>query len=411
VTLKVLSKILIALIFLLVTTNNLIAQSDKISKSEDDIVSTPIGPKRKSRVHLVDSEHHLNIKDNHIQVVHTKTGIVSQEYVGTLTDKNKDNRRLISNLINKASANDSSGWLTFSSWYNNSNNPITYFSTSWIVPSPPSTNSNQTIFLFNGLMSISSQYSLATSILQPVLQWGVSAAGGGNYWAITNWYVWDSGDSSQYFHGSLINIISGTRLDGVMKLTSASSNTFSYNSSFDGYSSGSELQVNNVPQLNWVCESLEAYGITKVTDYPNEEKIIMSDIQIKVANYYPLISWKPINIATEYGRHINIVSNSSIDGEVDLYFHTAPKAFSLVQNYPNPFNLSTVFSFNLPSNSFVSLKLFDLLGREVATIVSEEMLAGSYSKQWNAKGISSGIYLYRLQEGSLSETKKLILLK
>ncbi len=90
---------------------------------------------------------------------------------------------------------------------------------------------------------------------------------------------------------------------------------------------------------------------------------------------------------------------------------TFPFSFALAQNFPNPFNLSTTFSFSLPSNSFVSLKVFDLLGREVATVISEEMLAGSYSKQWSATKISSGIYFYRLQEGSYIETKKLILLK
>jgi hypothetical protein len=59
----------------------------------------------------------------------------------------------------------------------------------------------------------------------------------------------------------------------------------------------------------------------------------------------------------------------------------------------------------------VSLKVFDLIGREVAIIVSEEMSAGSYSRQWNAANMSSGIYFYRLQAGSFTETKKLILLK
>jgi uncharacterized Zn ribbon protein len=88
-----------------------------------------------------------------------------------------------------------------------------------------------------------------------------------------------------------------------------------------------------------------------------------------------------------------------------------PTGFSLSQNYPNPFNPSTSISFNLPSRSFVSLKIFDLLGREVATMVSEEMLAGSYSKQWNAANLSSGIYFYRLQAGSFIETKKLVLLR
>ncbi|MGD1046900.1 MAG: T9SS type A sorting domain-containing protein [Bacteroidota bacterium] len=88
-----------------------------------------------------------------------------------------------------------------------------------------------------------------------------------------------------------------------------------------------------------------------------------------------------------------------------------PNCFALLQNYPNPFNPSTNISFNLLSKSFVSLKVFDIIGREVATIVSGEMLAGSYSRQWNAASMSSGIYFYRLQAGSFIETKKLLLLK
>ena len=85
--------------------------------------------------------------------------------------------------------------------------------------------------------------------------------------------------------------------------------------------------------------------------------------------------------------------------------------FELNQNYPNPFNPSTMISFSLPSKSFVSLKVFDFMGREVATLVSEQMLGGAYSRQWNAAKMSSGIYFYRLRAGSLIKTKKLILLK
>jgi hypothetical protein len=88
-----------------------------------------------------------------------------------------------------------------------------------------------------------------------------------------------------------------------------------------------------------------------------------------------------------------------------------PKTFSLLQNYPNPFNPTTTISFNLSSRLFVSLNVFDLLGREVATIVSEEMSAGSYSLQWNAATMPSGVYFYRLQAGSFTETKRLVLLK
>ncbi len=88
-----------------------------------------------------------------------------------------------------------------------------------------------------------------------------------------------------------------------------------------------------------------------------------------------------------------------------------PLTFTLAQNYPNPFNPSTTISFTLPSRSFVSLKVFDILGREVAAIVSGEMSAGNYSKQWNAANMPSGAYFYRLQTGTFTETKKLVLLR
>ncbi|MGD1046553.1 MAG: T9SS type A sorting domain-containing protein [Bacteroidota bacterium] len=88
-----------------------------------------------------------------------------------------------------------------------------------------------------------------------------------------------------------------------------------------------------------------------------------------------------------------------------------PTNFSLCQNYPNPFNPTTTISFSLPSKAFVSLKVFDLLGNEVTSIISEELSAGTYSQQWNAANMSSGIYFYRLQVGSFTETKKLVLLR
>jgi hypothetical protein len=88
-----------------------------------------------------------------------------------------------------------------------------------------------------------------------------------------------------------------------------------------------------------------------------------------------------------------------------------PTEFRLSQNYPNPFNPMTTFSLGIPSKTLVSLKIYDLLGREIVTLVSEELAAGNYTRQWNAANMTSGIYFYRLQAGSFTETKKLILLK
>jgi hypothetical protein len=88
-----------------------------------------------------------------------------------------------------------------------------------------------------------------------------------------------------------------------------------------------------------------------------------------------------------------------------------PTEFSLQQNYPNPFNPSTTIKYQLPMTSAVTLKVYDLLGREVATLVNARQSAGQYSVQWNASKSSSGVYFYRLQAGSFVKTSKLILLK
>ena len=105
-------------------------------------------------------------------------------------------------------------------------------------------------------------------------------------------------------------------------------------------------------------------------------------------------------------RSISYIITSLNNPSINL-----PERFSLSQNYPNPFNPTTTISFVLPTRSFVSLKVFDMLGREVSTIVSGELQAGSYTQRWNAANMASGVYFYRLQAGTYSETKKLLLLK
>ena len=85
--------------------------------------------------------------------------------------------------------------------------------------------------------------------------------------------------------------------------------------------------------------------------------------------------------------------------------------FDLYQNYPNPFNPSTKISFKIAETRFTSLKVYDVLGNEVTTLVSQELQSGSYQFDFDAKELTSGIYFYKLQTGSFVETKKMILLK
>ena len=88
-----------------------------------------------------------------------------------------------------------------------------------------------------------------------------------------------------------------------------------------------------------------------------------------------------------------------------------PKGYRLSQNFPNPFNPGTIISYFIPKGSLVTLKVFDVIGREVKTLVDGYKNAGSYSVDFNASGIASGLYFYRLQAGDYVLIKKMIVLK
>ena len=88
-----------------------------------------------------------------------------------------------------------------------------------------------------------------------------------------------------------------------------------------------------------------------------------------------------------------------------------PERFVLQQNYPNPFNPSTTISFTIPITTEVTLKIFDVRGHEVETLINIVLSPGDYKVQWNVSGHSNGVYFYRLREGSFAETRKLLLLK
>lgn len=96
---------------------------------------------------------------------------------------------------------------------------------------------------------------------------------------------------------------------------------------------------------------------------------------------------------------------------VDDGYEHMPSVLLLDQNFPNPFNPSTTISFSLPSRLFVSIRIFDLRGREVTEIVSEEFPQGRYVRTWNAENISSGVYFCRLKTGASIITRKLIVMR
>lgn len=96
----------------------------------------------------------------------------------------------------------------------------------------------------------------------------------------------------------------------------------------------------------------------------------------------------------------NLIENNNI-----------PLIYSLFQNIPNPFNPLTKIEFALPKASFTNLTIYDLLGREVATLINEELKPGTYEAEWDGSNFSSGIYFYKLETGDFTETKKMVLMK
>ena len=157
------------------------------------------------------------------------------------------------------------------------------------------------------------------------------------------------------------------------------------------------------------------------------------DIPINITAFYAGYSYSSINPGIDSALTVvfagGVTLGPSITGECWVYKDTilttsisetgenVLTGFSLKQNYPNPFNPSTIIEFEIPEQSFVKLEIYNPIGENISTIVSEELAAGSYSYKWHASGLSSGVYFYRLTaNGRLSnsgfkQTKKLLLMK
>ena len=112
-----------------------------------------------------------------------------------------------------------------------------------------------------------------------------------------------------------------------------------------------------------------------------------------------------------YRRLPDVALFTAIITDVDELAENLPEEFRLQQNYPNPFNASTTIKYDIPMTSYVTLKVFDVLGREVTSLVNEVKQPGTYAVRWNASELGSGVYFYRLQAREYQQTKNLVLLR
>lgn len=162
-------------------------------------------------------------------------------------------------------------------------------------------------------------------------------------------------------------------------------------------------QNNNLSDLA-ISDKFGRYNIAGLTPgnytlVADKQDYQLSSAQTVSVNYVTALDGYNNFTITPEGNLTGVEDNTTITG------------YALNQNYPNPFNPSTVISYQLPKESQVTLKVYNVLGNEVATLVSGKQAAGSYNVTFNASGLATGVYIYKLEAGSFSAMKKLVLMK
>ncbi|KAJ7156756.1 hypothetical protein C8R46DRAFT_1040625 [Mycena filopes] len=200
------------------------------------------------------------------------------------------------------------GWITYANWLNTSPSPISVFNTSWTVPAAPSNYDGQTIFLFNAI-----EPGAGDAIIQPVLQYGPSAAGGDAYWAVATWYLY----GPDVFHTPLLPVDVGQTLRGMISLLGQSGGTYDYNSQFTNIE-GTSLSVTGAEQMAWATVTLEAYEITSSSDYPPGASSFY-EISFAFSGLAPQVHWEVVNDEDD-GLSTVVNSDGSLFGVVTLTY-------------------------------------------------------------------------------------------
>lgn len=157
------------------------------------------------------------------------------------------------------------------------------------------------------------------------------------------------------------------------------------------------LKINRDGQLQWEA----IYNLNRHYDWGT------IDIELDAAKNVYTIGTSKINNSTIYTTIKFIQTPTDLEHEA----LNSPTEFKLSQNYPNPFNPSTTIEFSIPKSEIVSLKIYNLLGQEVAALVSEKLAAGTHKYEWNTGALASGIYIYKVKAGRFNTAKKMILLR
>jgi photosystem II stability/assembly factor-like uncharacterized protein len=151
------------------------------------------------------------------------------------------------------------------------------------------------------------------------------------------------------------------------------------------------------------------YGVFLSTDYGKSWKTVNSGL--KGGNFISCLAVIGNYLYAGMGDGIYRRPLSEMVSAVEFSSRDTPQFFKLEQNYPNPFNSSTIINYKLSKAGLVTVKVYDLLGREVCILLNERQNAGNHSVNFEGNGLSTGIYLYRLSSGAYTETKKMLMLR
>lgn len=182
--------------------------------------------------------------------------------------------------------------------------------------------------------------------------------------------------------------------------------------------SGDVLEMGKVHMLQWTCDGVQKVNISLSTNGGVSWETVKNDVNASTGSYI----WAIPNTSPSKTCQIKI---EDVDGgaiaiselfELKLAvgvddLEEIPTEFSMSQNYPNPFNPVTTIKYGLPESAYVKVTLFDVLGRKVMVLVNGKQSAGYHDIQLNASRLNSGVYLYTIQAGEFTKTRKMILLK
>ena len=274
-----------------------------VQPPQDTTVLTPGGYKPRSNVYLLEKGYHVASRDGQLWLVDSTKGEIQLlgDHEAAAAPPETNPAIAAGQTGPNPSALPGSSWVAYTEFENVTRPAISLFTAEWIVPNPPKDQGDQTIFIFIGLQN--NQY-----ILQPVLQWGPSFAGGGKFWSISNWYT--DGNTKDTVCTPAQKVAPGDKLSASMQLVSQVDRSFTYKISFQKYPDLDHVQP-NVMELFWAFVVLESYNIANDNQYPPVEQTQVKINNISAGETQLSPAWHPV-ITQRTGIHPHAEVNANM---------------------------------------------------------------------------------------------------